>query len=171
MEHQQTNNTREYVKFFAVIVGITGLSLLHFQWARNYAAMEHNQWLQFLDSFMGVFFLVFSLFKIAQLKEFVYGFQSYDVLAKRSLLYSYAYPFLQLGVGLLYLYGINSIQLDSFVLILSLVSGAGVLNSLLKKQAVHCVCLGNVIKLPLSRVSFVEDFGMALMATAMIITR
>lgn len=171
MHHHKTNTKLEYGKFAAVLVGITALSFLHLQLFGFEVGAEHNYWLQFLDSFMGTFFLVFALFKLAQLKEFAYGFQSYDLIAKRSLAYSFAYPFIQLSIGLQYLFGINAIILDVFVLVLSLVSGAGVLNSLIKKQAVHCVCLGNVIKLPLSTISFVEDFGMALMAAAMIITR
>ena len=123
-----------------------------------------------LENTMTVF-VVFAAFKLAQLKEFAYGFQSYDLIAKNNLLYGYAYPFIQAGLGLSYLSGFGSIGLNIFVVAISLVSGAGVLYSLHKKQAVHCVCLGNVIKLPLSRISFVEDFGMAVMALAMIILR
>jgi hypothetical protein len=128
-----------------------------------------NTTLPFLESFMGVFFVIFSGFKLAQLKEFAYGFQSYDLVAKRSLAYSYMYPFMQLLFGVLYLSGVGSLSLNAVVLAVSLLSGAGVLNSLIKKQQVHCVCLGNVIKLPLSTISFVEDFGMAAMALIMII--
>jgi hypothetical protein len=120
---------------------------------------------------MGVFFMVFSLFKLSRLKEFAYGFQSYDLIANKSLAYGFAYPFIQLLLGLIYLSGLGSQSVDIFVVIISLISGAGVLNSLSKKQMVHCVCLGNVIKLPLSTISFVEDFGMAVMALAMIIMR
>jgi hypothetical protein len=125
----------------------------------------------FIDSFMGVFFIVFAGFKISQLKIFAYGFQSYDLIAKHSLAYSYSYPFIQLAFGFAYLAGFGSIIVDSLVLFVSLISGLGVLKSLIKKQKVHCVCLGNVIKLPLSTISFVEDFGMALMALSMIFLR
>lgn len=161
MNMASSNNRIEYLKFAGILTFILVISTL----------ISTNTSLYFLDSFMGVFFIVFAGFKIAQLKEFAYGFQSYDLIAKRSLVYSYFYPFLQLLFGILYIAGLGVFALDITVLVVSLVSGAGVLNSLIKKQQVHCVCLGNVIKLPLSTISFVEDFGMALMALVMIFTR
>lgn len=161
MNMANSNKKVEYLKFAGILIFILVISSL----------ISANTSLYFLDSFMGVFFIVFAGFKIAQLKEFAYGFQSYDLIAKRSLAYSYFYPFLQLLFGVLYIAGQGVIALDVAVVVISLVSGAGVLNSLIKKQQVHCVCLGNVIKLPLSTISFVEDFGMALMALVMIFTR
>lgn len=162
-EHSMSNSNqkKEYLKFAGIMLSILVISII----------ITNATDLPFLDSFMGVFFVQFASFKLAQLKEFAYGFQSYDLLAKRSLKYSYFYPFLQFAFGVLYLTGAGSLYLDAVVLIVSLVSGAGVLNSLIKKQKVHCVCLGNVIKLPLSTISFVEDFGMAAMAVLMIISR
>ena len=171
MHHSPQNTQKEYLKFFAVLLLVTALAFVHVSWVREYATVSSSYWLQYLDSFMGVFFVVFGSFKLINLKEFAYGFQSYDVIAKRSLLYSFAYPFMQLIVGFLYLYGLNAVSLDIFVLVISLVSGYGVLKSLRTRQDVHCVCLGNVIKLPLSRISFVEDFGMAIMAAIMILNR
>jgi len=162
MEHgDNTSNGTEYLKFVGILLFILIVSQL----------ITSNSSLGALDSFMGVFFVVFAGFKIAQLKAFAYGFQNYDLVAKKSLIYSYSYPFIQLVLGSLYLLGVGSAPLDLFVIAISLLSGAGVLNSLMKKQEIHCVCLGNVIKLPLSRISFVEDFGMALMAIVMIAIR
>ncbi len=118
---------------------------------------------------MGVFFFVFAIFKLSSLKEFAYGFQSYDLIAKRSLIYSFSYPFIQLFLGFIYLLGLNKTGVDFFVVILSLISGIGVLRAIKSGNKIHCVCLGNVIKLPLSTISFVEDFGMALMAITMLL--
>ena len=162
--HHGSSQKFEYIKFFGVMLLVATLASCHALWF-GFGLM------QFLESFMGSFFVVFSFFKFINLKEFAYGFQSYDLIARKSLFYSFSYPFMQLALGLLYLFGQGTIYLDTFVLLISLISGIGVLNSLLKKQAVHCVCLGNVIKLPLSTISFVEDFGMALMAAAMIFLR
>lgn len=162
--HEQPNNAREYLKFSGVIAAITALSIMH-------ALVLGFDLMQFLESFMGVFFIIFAGFKLYSLKEFALGFQSYDIIAKRSLKYSYAYPFLQLLFGIAYLLGLGTLALDGLVLLISLVSGLGVVIALRSKQDVHCVCLGNVIKLPLSTISFVEDFGMAGMALAMILLR
>lgn len=161
-KHRHTkNNSFEYIKFAAVIASITLLAIVSWNLSE----------LSLLDSFMGMFFVVFASFKFMQLSVFARGFQNYDLLASRSLLYAYAYPFLQAGAGLLYLSGLGSVWLDTIVIIVSLISGAGVLLSLASKRSVHCVCLGNVIKLPLSRISLVEDFGMAIMASIMLFLR
>lgn len=168
MENQHHNhhehykdNTLEYFKFAAVLIFITIASL--FIWIFSY--------LMFLDVFMGVFFLVFAGFKLRNLKEFAMGFQSYDIIASRSLAYSYAYPFIQLFFAVAYLGGFGSWIIDLLVIIVSLISSIGVLRTLGNGAKVHCVCLGNVIKLPLSRITLVEDFGMALMATVMLLIR
>jgi len=162
--HLQVTQYKEYVKFVLIMVCITVISLIH-------VSSSGMSIMQFTESFMGVFFVVFAGFKLAKLKEFAYGFQSYDLIAKHNLPYAFVYPFVQLVLGCIYLLGLSSLPVDVFVLVISLVSGAGVLNSLKKKQKVHCVCLGNVIKLPLSTISFVEDFGMAIMAFVMILFR
>lgn len=161
MNHNETNNRTEYLKF-------TGIMIFIAVTAYFYSLYTGFSLSSYMEAFMGVFFIVFAGFKIAKLKEFAYGFQSYDLIAKRSLAYSFSYPFIQLLFGVMYLVGASSLVLNVVVLVVSLASGAGVLNSLRMKQQVHCVCLGNVIKLPLSTISFVEDFGMAIMALAMI---
>jgi hypothetical protein len=162
-EMHNANNSVEYLKFAGVMILITGLSYWHANW-RGLDVM------QYLESFMGVFFVVFAGFKLSNLKEFAYGFQSYDIVAAKSLVYSFAYPFIQLLLGTAYLLGANR-GIDVLVLAISLISGFGVLQALRSKNKIHCVCLGNVIELPLSTISFVEDFGMALMALAMILMR
>lgn len=163
-KYQHKNNRSEYLKFAAVMIAVGLFSMLH-MFSREATLM------QFLESFMGVFFVVFAGFKLYNLKEFAYGFQSYDLIAAKSLLYSYFYPFIQLSFGLIYLFGLSTLLSDIAVVVVSVVSGAGVVHSIMKKAAVHCVCLGNVIKLPLSTISFIEDFGMAAMAFVMIILR
>lgn len=162
MEHGHDSNSRvEYFKFAGVLAFIL---------IDSFIVMRVGG-LNFLDAFMGVFFVVFAGFKLISLKEFAYGFQTYDLIAKRTIVYGYLYPFIQLAIGIIFLLGKGNLAASVFVLVISLISGAGVLNSLLRKQKVHCVCLGNVIKLPLSTISLVEDFGMAVMALAIILTR
>ena len=162
LDNHPKDNRLEYVKFAGIISGIIALSFIHSSVVQEFSTH------QFIDSFMGVFFIVFAAFKLINLKEFAYGFQSYDILAKRSLAYSFVYPFIQAIFGILYLLGATNVLLHSTVLLVSLVSGVGVLLSLSRHAHVHCVCLGNVVKLPLSTISFVEDFGMAAMATIML---
>ena len=163
--HQKPqNNKKEYLKFAAVIVYIAFLAIVHTN-VRGFST------LQFLESFMGSFFLVFGSFKLRNLREFAYGFMSYDIIARRSLAYSYLYPFIQIAFAASYLLLVNGWIVDLLVLIISLVSSIGVVQEISRGSKIRCVCLGSVIKLPLSRISIVEDFGMAIMAAAMLVLR
>jgi len=171
---QHTNNLKtdkkEYVKFAAVMLLVTGLAYLHAEWVQDYA-IATNYSLQFMESFMGVFFVVFASFKLYRLKEFAYGLQTYETLQDKPLSWGYAYPFIQVLFGSLYLFGLGSTILDAVVFLWSAYGSYIVLLTLRKKGDVHCLCLGGVIKLPLSTLSFIEDFGMSVMALAMILMR
>lgn len=48
-------------------------------------------------------------------------------------------------------------------------SGLGVAISLLQKRKFQCACLGTMIKVPLTQVTLIEDFGMAAMALLMLL--
>jgi hypothetical protein len=47
-------------------------------------------------------------------------------------------------------------------------SGIGVLLKILKKERFQCVCLGTFLKVPLTKVTLIEDFGMALLGIALL---
>ena len=152
----------EYLKFTAVLLFVTIASYF-------VAQLDGLSVSSYMQSFMGVFFLVFASFKVYNLKEFALGFQSYYGMQDKPLSWGYSYPFIQIIFGVLYLVGAGeSWWFNLIVFAWSAYSTYIVWLTLRNKGDVHCVCLGNVIKLPLSRISFVEDFGMAIMAAAMI---
>ena len=170
MKHDHHNHTPssrnnvEYLKFGLVITGVTVAAWL-------YTAWSGISLLQFLESFLGVFFLTFAAFKLINLKEFAYGFQSYALMKDRSVLWGYFFPFVQVAFGMLYMLGRGGYLLDGVVVVWSGANAYIVWLTLQKKDTIFCVCLGSVIKLPLTTISFVEDFGMVIMALVMIILR
>lgn len=119
---------------------------------------------KFMYNFMGYFFIFLSLFKFFDLKGFVNGFSTYDLLTKRFRIYGYFYPFIELGLGLAYLGQYNLLMINWITLIVMTISGIGVLKSILSGQKVKCACLGTVLNVPLSTVSILENFGMSMMA-------
>jgi hypothetical protein len=122
---------------------------------------------RFITNFMTGFFLVFSGFKLLDLKGFAEGYSTYDILAQKVFGYGYVYPFIELGFGLAMLQGIRSPQLLwSEVLVMGF-SGLGVLIKLMRKEEIKCVCLGTFLKVPLTNITVIEDFGM--MALALIL--
>lgn len=156
---------KELAKFILVILTITAVSLLLTRQYGPHSVLGLLRW------FMGVFFLVFASFKLIGYKMFPEMFAGYDVIAKRIKAYGYAYPFIELGLAALYLFNIAPGIRDIVTLAIMSVSTIGVAQEVKRRTGVHCACLGNVIKLPLSTVSLVEDLGMGLMALAMLLLR
>lgn len=124
---------------------------------------------RFMRNFMGGFFLVFSFFKMLDLNAFASAYSSYDVIAKRIFSYGYIYPFLELGLGLAYVLNFFPFFTNAFAFVLMGVSSIGVIQSLLSKRKFQCACLGAVFKLPMSKITLIEDLLMFLMSGWMLI--
>ncbi len=122
-----------------------------------------------MTNFMAGFFLVFSAFKFLNLSGFADAYASYDLLAKRWRGYGFMYPFLELGLGLAYLFRFAPTLTNAATFLLMGFSSLGVLAALRSKRAITCACLGTVLKLPMSTITLVEDLGMAAMAAAMLL--
>ena len=163
-----SDEEKEYGKLALVISAIFLASVFVFLVFDGKGPFESITPVQaFATQFMGVFFLVFAGFKFVNLKSFVHGFAMYDVIAKRSRLYSYLYPFLQLTIGIA-MFVVPQYWMTHFAaLLVSGVALVGVIISLLNKQKIQCACLGNVIKMPLATVSAIEDGSMFIIAGLM----
>lgn len=122
-----------------------------------------------MTTFMGGFFLTFSFFKLLDLRGFVDAFQSYDVAARRSRAYGYAYPFIELALGLAYLLQIAPLATNVVTLAVMLLGIIGVSQAIFQKRRIQCACLGSVFNLPMSKVTFLEDALMAAMAAMLLV--
>ncbi len=119
--------------------------------------------------FMAGFFLVFAGFKLMDIKGFAEGYSTYDLLAGRWFGYGYIYPFIELGFGLAMLAGLHNPPLLWAEIVVMLFSGIGVAIKLAKGEEFQCACLGTFLKVPLTKVTLIEDFGMALLALALLV--
>jgi hypothetical protein len=117
---------------------------------------------------MGFFFVYFALFKMINLPGFAMGYQEYDLIAQKSKIWAYAYPFIELALGALYLGLVDNVWLFIATIILTAVNCAGIAVKLAKKEFFQCACLGTVLKVPLTKVSLVEYAAMGLMAAVML---
>ncbi len=113
---------------------------------------------------MGSFFTIFGLFKIFNLRAFADTYSTYDILAMRSRVYAFIYPFLELTIAILYLANVGGIYRDIFTLALMTVSSIGVIQKIRQKEVVPCACLGMVFKIPMTWVTLIEDVVMAMEA-------
>jgi copper chaperone CopZ len=124
---------------------------------------------RFMPNFMAGFFLVFSFFKLLDLKGFAQSYSMYDVLAKKIPAYGYIYPFIELALGSAYILGYRPMLINAFTLIVMTFSSIGVILAVMNKQKIRCACLGTGFNLPMTTVTIIEDLLMAGMALWMLI--
>jgi len=128
-------------------------------------------WHGFANDFMAGFFMVFSFFKLLDLRGFADAYQSYDILARPFRLWALSYPFVELALGVAFVLRWQPALANAVTLVLMLVGSVGVLRALFRKDAIRCACLGTALNLPMTTVTLVEDLGMAAMAAAMLLWR
>jgi hypothetical protein len=158
--------SRESLYPLLLIVGyIAGTVLLIEAAAGAFVAHRASQ------HFMAGFFLVFSFFKLLDLRGFATTYRTYDVIAKAWPAWGLAYPFVELALGIAYLVNFSPFITNVVTLVLMLVGSIGVVQALLNRRAIRCACLGTVLNLPMTKVTLVEDLGMAAMAALMLILR
>ena len=124
-------------------------------------------WERWMGNFMAGFFLVFSFFKLLDLKAFAESYASYDIIARKWMGWGYVYAFLELALGLAYLTGFQPLLTNAVTFIVMSLSITGVLQSVLQKRKIQCACLGAVFNLPMSTVTIIEDALMILMSGIM----
>jgi len=144
--------------YISLVTGLIAFSNHHFDYMK---AMQH---------FMAGFFLVFSFFKMLNLKAFAESYMMYDVLARKIPVWGYIYAFLELGLGISYLLNFNPLLTNLVTFIVMSISIIGVLQSVLNKKKIQCACLGAVFNLPMSTVTIIEDGLMIIMSLIMLLT-
>ena len=133
---------------------------------------SQNQTFDFMEAmrhFMAGFFLVFSFFKLLNLKGFADSYVMYDILAKKIPAWAYVYVFVELGLGVANLVNFAPFVTNLTTLLVMAVSIIGVLQSVWSQQKIQCACLGAVFNLPMSTVTIIEDALMIAMSAAMLL--
>ncbi|CAN5177482.1 hypothetical protein BH09SUM1_BH09SUM1_29780 [soil metagenome] len=122
-----------------------------------------------MTDFMAGFFLVFSFFKLLDLRGFADAYQMYDVIGAKLRVWAFAYPFVELALGVAFLIRFQPVATNIATLALMLIGAAGVFRALSRKQSIRCACLGTALNLPMTTVTLIEDLVMASMAGAMLL--
>ena len=98
--HVREENRGSQVGDYWPLIALVGTSCLA---GAAYATALGGGLMVWMHGFMGVFLLIFAVLKIFDLKGFRRGFRMYDILARQVPDYAFVYPFIELGLGLLYL--------------------------------------------------------------------
>ncbi len=118
--------------------------------------------------FMGLFYIIFSFFKILDIKGFSMSFSMYDPLAKQAPIYGYIYPFIEVLLGMMFLIRFEvNIALILTVIVLGITT-IGVTQTLINKRSIKCACLGTTLNLPMTEATFIENALMIIMAFSLI---
>ncbi len=168
--HMQMDNTsmddsppESLYPLFLIVGFIAGVTVL-IAWSTDSWELS-----PMMRHFMAGFFIVFSFFKLLDPPGFVSAYRGYDLIARKSKAWAWSYPFVELGLGVMYLMAWAQVTTNLITLVLMLIGAAGVLKALLNKQAMRCACLGTALNLPMTKVTLIEDLTMAFMAAAMLI--
>tara|TARA_B100000945_G_C20412570_1_gene613358 strand:+ start:1142 stop:1849 length:708 start_codon:yes stop_codon:yes gene_type:complete len=130
---------------------------------------ENWRWDQAMLDFMGLFYIIFSFFKILDLKGFPESFKMYDPIAKVFPIYGWIYPFIEIILGLMFLIRFEVKTALIFTIIFLGITTIGVTKTLLDRKKIQCACLGTTLKLPMTEATFIENVIMILMAAIMLI--
>jgi hypothetical protein len=136
-------------------------------------AFGHTWWLSgdshvFMQYLMAGYFLIFGALKVSNWPAFVRSYRKYDWLAARSSAYAWAYPALEIILGVFYYLALWSFFLNLFVLVLMLEKAVSVYTAIKTKKISRCACLGGWFSIPITYVTVFEDLLMASMALWMI---
>lgn len=136
--------------------------------AMAFCLHETYLWMRWMHQAMGFFLILLAMLKLFDIPGFQRGFRKYDLMAQVFPLYGYVYPFLELGLGLSYLSQSYLTQTAVATIIIMSVGLAGIMISVRQGRTLNCACMGNVLNVPLSTVSILENGGMILMSAWML---
>ena len=148
--------SNQYYPLFLVAGFITLVAFLTSFQQGIYSA-ENFEVKIFLHNFMTGFFLVFSFFKLLDIKAFAESFQMYDLLAAKLPVYGKIYPFIELGLGIFCLIHFQLYYVYIADIIIMGFGALGVIQSVLDKRKIRCACLGSVFNLPMSTITIIEN--------------
>ena len=172
MEHHQSENSEVRIHHaaptsiwsywpIALIYAIAALVSLY--------TVAWHMYPDYMSHLMGWVLVFFGLIKLSDVVGFAKGFAKYDPLAQQSLVYAQVYPFLEITLGILFILQVLILPATLITLFIYSASLYGALQSLVKKESLHCVCLGTYFKLPLSTVTIIEATFMILMCLWMLV--
>ena len=128
---------------------------------------ELNEW---MISYMGIFFLLFSFLKLIDVKGFSGSFKKYDLISKIIPSFAITYPFVELFLALTLLSGYFLIFSYIMTIIFMTSQFFGVFISLQKKEVIKCACMGSSINIDISTLTLFENLVMIVMSSYMIIS-
>jgi glutaredoxin/uncharacterized membrane protein YphA (DoxX/SURF4 family) len=126
--------------------------------------------LRIAELFIAFSMCVLGLLKLQDLLSFATGFVQYDLIARKWVPYSYIYPFVEAGAGVLMIAGLATWIAAPAVLIVSTLGAISIIKAVyVEKRDVNCACVGGGSRVPLGFISLTENLMMMAMSVWMMI--
>lgn len=123
-----------------------------------------------LELFIAFSMCVLGILKLQNLLSFATGFVQYDLIARRYVPYSYVYPYVEAGAGVLMIAGILTWVAAPAALIVSTIGAVSVFKAVyIEKRDLSCACVGGGSEVPLGFISLTENLMMIAMSIWMLI--
>ena len=123
-----------------------------------------------MELFIAFSMCVLGILKLQDLLSFATGFIQYDVIARRYVPYSYVYPFVEAGAGILMIAGIATWIAAPAALFVATVGAISVFKAVyIEKRDINCACVGGGSSVPLGFISLTENLMMIAMSVWMMV--
>ncbi|MDT7535191.1 glutaredoxin family protein [Sphingobium sp. SA2] len=121
-----------------------------------------------VERFIAIAMMLLAMLKLQDVDRFATMFLNYDLLARRLPPYGRAYPFLELGAGVLMLTRTLNWLSIPVALAIGGIGAVSVFKAVyLEKRTLKCACVGGSSNVPLGFVSLTENVMMVAMAVWM----
>ena len=157
--------TTSYIPVFAVFAAAGALGMAVSQFIFNTPfTVRAAEW------FVAFSMVILAMLKLQDVEKFSSMFLGYDLLAKRVVPYSYAYPFLEFGAGVLMAaHALNWLSIP-VALFIGTIGAVSVFYAVyIQQRDIKCACVGGSSNVPLGFVSLTENLAMIGMAIWMLL--
>ena len=162
---QKDEGATSYQPVIAVFAVALGLALAVSWWALGSPfTVRAAEW------FVTFSMAMLAMLKLQDVEKFSNMFVGYDLLARRFVPYSYAYPFLEATAAILMAGRLLPWLSIPIALVIGSIGAVSVFYAVyIKKRSIKCACVGGSSNVPLGFVSLTENLAMIGMAIWMLL--
>lgn len=153
---------------YVPVIAVFGVALL-MAWAAAFVTTGQVVSLRTGEWFIAFAMCLLAMLKLQDVESFSSMFLGYDLLGQRWVRYAYAYPWLELGAGVLMIAGVLNWLSIPVALFIGTIGAVSVFKAVyLDRRDIKCACVGGSSKVPLGFVSLIENLMMVAMAVWML---
>lgn len=153
---------------YVPVIALFGVAFL-MAWAAAFVTTGQALSVRTAEWFIAFAMCLLAMLKLQDVESFSSMFLGYDLLARRWVRYAYAYPWLELGAGVLMIAGVLTWLSIPVAMFIGGVGAVSVFKAVyVDRRDIRCACVGGSSRVPLGFVSLTENLMMVVMALWML---